>query len=63
MGFDDGLLTVIILIDLQKTFDTINHDIFLKKLLVYWFIALLVFMIPLLNGFNLIYQIVNLRSI
>ena len=39
MGFDDGLLTVMILIDLQKTFDAINHDILLKKLLVYCIIA------------------------
>ena len=26
-GFDSGLLTGMILIDLQKAFDTINHDI------------------------------------
>ena len=26
-GFDDGLVTGMILIDLQKAFDTINHDI------------------------------------
>ena len=31
-GFDDGLVTVMILIDLQKAFDTINHDLLLKKL-------------------------------
>ena len=31
-GFDDGLLTGMILIDLQKAFDTINHDMLLKKL-------------------------------
>ena len=30
--FDDGLLTGIILIDLQITFDSINHDILLMKL-------------------------------
>ena len=30
-GFDDGLVTGIILIDLQKVFDMINHDILLKK--------------------------------
>ena len=31
-GFDDGLLTGMILIDLQKAFDTINHDIPFNKL-------------------------------
>ena len=31
-GFDSGLLTAMILIDLQKAFDTINHDILLKKM-------------------------------
>ena len=30
-GFDEGLLTEMILIDLQKAFDTINHDILFKK--------------------------------
>ena len=30
-GFDDGLVTGMILIDLQKAYDTINHDIILKK--------------------------------
>ena len=30
--FDSGLLTGMILIDLQKAFDTINHDIFLRKM-------------------------------
>ena len=29
-GFDDGLLTGMILIDLQKAFDMINHDIRLR---------------------------------
>ena len=36
-GFDDGLVTGMILIDLQKTFDTINHDILLKKLSIIGF--------------------------
>ena len=31
-GFDSDLLTGIILIDLQKAFDTINHDILLRKM-------------------------------
>ena len=31
-GFDEGLLTGMILIDLQKAFDTINHEILVKKL-------------------------------
>ena len=31
-GFDSGLLTGIILIDLKKTFDTINHNILLKRM-------------------------------
>ena len=31
-GFDDGLLTGVILIDLQKAFYMINHGILLKKL-------------------------------
>ena len=30
-GFDSGLLTRMILINLEKAFDTINHDILLKK--------------------------------
>ena len=31
-GFDEGLLTRMVLIDLQKAFDTINHEILLHKL-------------------------------
>ena len=31
-GFDQGLITGMILIDLRKAFDTINHDTLLQKL-------------------------------
>ena len=31
-GFDKGLLTGMVLIDLQKTFDRIDHEIIFKKL-------------------------------
>ena len=36
-GFDDGLVTGMILIDLQKAFNTINYDILLKKLSIIGF--------------------------
>ena len=36
-GFDDGLVTGMILIDHKKAFDTINHDIVLKKLSIIGF--------------------------
>ena len=36
-GFDDGLVTGMILVDLQKAFDTINHIILLKKLSIIGF--------------------------
>ena len=62
-GFDDGLVTSMILIDLQKAFDTINHDILFKKLsiigfsdhIVKWFQSYLSnrkFMINLENSFS-----------
>ena len=62
-GFDDGLVTGMILIDLQKAFDTINHDMLLKKLsiigfsdhTVKWFQSYLSnrkFMVNLENSFS-----------
>ena len=33
-GFDSGLLTGIILIDIQKAFDTIDHNILIRVLLM-----------------------------
>ena len=33
MGLDNSLLTGMILIDLQKTFDTIDHNTLLEKLM------------------------------
>ena len=36
-GFNDGLVAGMILTDLQKAFDTINHDILLKKLSIIGF--------------------------
>ena len=45
-GFDSGLLTGMILIDLQKAFDTINHDILLKKM------SALRFSVPSINWFQ-----------
>ena len=36
-GFDSGLYTGMILIDLQKAFDTIDHDLLLKKMKVLGF--------------------------
>ena len=62
-GFDDGLVTGMTLIDLQKAFDKINHDILLKKLsiigfsdhTVKWFQSYLSnrqFMVNLENSFS-----------
>ena len=31
-SFDSGLLTIMILIDLQKAFDTVDHNILLQKM-------------------------------
>ena len=45
-GFEKGLMTGMILIDLQKAFDTIDHEILIKKC------TILVFLIKVLNGFS-----------
>ena len=37
-SFDQGLITGMILIDLQKTFGTIHHDILLQKIVCHWFL-------------------------
>ena len=36
-GFDEGFLTGMMLIDLQKAFDTIDNKILLQKLTAIWF--------------------------
>ena len=54
-GFNDGLLTVISLIGVQKTFDSINCNILLRNWSIICF-----FLMFLFYGFNLIYQIKNL---
>ena len=37
-GFDKSLMTGVILLDLQKEFDTTGDDILLKKIGCYWFL-------------------------
>ena len=54
-GFENALRSCMILIDFQKAFNTINHDILLRKL------SIIVFFIILLSGFNLIHLPVILR--
>ena len=62
-GFDKGLMTGMILIDLQKAFDTIYHDVLLQKLyaigfskhIVNWFKSFLSnrsFLVNLGNNFS-----------
>ena len=53
-GQNDGLVTGMILIDLQKAYDTINHDILLKK------ISIIGFSDHTVKWFQSYYQIVNL---
>ena len=52
-GMDKGLHTGMILIDLQKAFDTLDHDILLEKMECLGFKKLL------LNGLNHIFQTEN----
>ena len=47
-GFDDGLVTGMVLIDLQESFVTINHDILLKKLIIIVFLITLLKMVLIL---------------
>ena len=60
-GFDQGLITGMILIDLQKAFNTINHDILPQYLYVFskhsvnWFRSYLInktFLVNLGNAFS-----------
>ena len=37
-GFHKGLMTCMIIIDLSKAFDTINHGILFAKIICYWFL-------------------------
>ena len=57
-GFDDGLLTGMILTELQKAFDTINTSYFLKKLIVIGFSSDTIksFHSFLLNPFTSVYN-------
>ena len=69
-GFDKGLITGMILIDLQKAFDTIAHDILLQKLYaigfskhsVNWFRSYFINRTFLVNLGNAFSQRVNVSS-
>ena len=54
-GFDKGLMTGIILVDLQKAIDTIDHDVLIDQAYFCVSYMLLVFRSILQIGFNLIY--------
>ena len=63
-GFDQGLMTGMILIELQKAFDTIDHDILPQNLYVTgfskhsvnWFLSYLINRIFLVNLGNVFSQ-------
>ena len=50
--FELGLYTDMILVDLQKAFDTVNHNVLIKKMEFLGF-----------SGLNIIYQIGNSKFI
>ena len=56
-GFDSGLLTGMVLIDLQKAFDTIDHYLFIKKCLIW------VLLMRQSSGIHHISQIGSLLSV
>ena len=67
-GFDDGLVTGMILIDLRLSFDTMSQDILLKKLIIIgfsdhtvkWFQSYLsscTFLVNLENYFSAFYAV------
>ena len=47
-GFDRGEITGMILIDLQKAFDTTNHKILLDKLVLWGFFKFSYFMVQII---------------
>ena len=56
-GFDSGILTGMVLIDLQKVFDTIDHYLFIKKCLIW------VLLMRQSSGIHHISQIGSLLSV
>ena len=60
--FYDGLVTDMILTDLQKAFDAINHDILLKKLRIISFINQK-FMLNLQNSFSKVSRICGVPQV